>query len=176
MSASTITALLGGCSGRSADAPAHEFVSLDADQQALVARLVDLVIPQTDTPGALAAGADEFIDKMLSDWMPDDERDAFLAGLATLDARARSEAGAPFVQVDAERQVALLTALDAEAYQGSAAQARGADTPFMKRLKELTLAGYYTSEIGATQELQWIAMPGRYDGDVPLTEVGRAWA
>ena len=40
----------------------------------------------------------------------------------------------------------------------------------------MTVAGYYTSEVGATQELRWLAAPGRYDADVPLAEVGRAWA
>ncbi len=48
--------------------------------------------------------------------------------------------------------------------------------PFFMTLKELTLAGYYTSEIGATQELQWNSAPGRYDADVPLADVGRTWA
>ncbi|MEM1118395.1 MAG: gluconate 2-dehydrogenase subunit 3 family protein, partial [Bacteroidota bacterium] len=48
--------------------------------------------------------------------------------------------------------------------------------PFYRQLKELTVAGYYTSEVGATQELQWLAVPGRYDADVPLSAVGRAWA
>ena len=51
-----------------------------------------------------------------------------------------------------------------------------APPPFFRQLKELTLAGYYTSEAGATQELQWLAAPGRWDADVPLSEVGRAWA
>ena len=51
-----------------------------------------------------------------------------------------------------------------------------APPPFFRQLKELTLAGYYTSEVGATEELQWLAAPGRYDADVPLSEVGRAWA
>ena len=50
------------------------------------------------------------------------------------------------------------------------------DVPFYRQLKELTVAGYYTSEVGATQELQWQAAPGRYDSDVPLSEIGRAWA
>ena len=52
----------------------------------------------------------------------------------------------------------------------------GDGPPFFRQLKELTIAGYYTSEAGATQELQWLASPGRYDADVPLSEVGRAWA
>ncbi len=48
--------------------------------------------------------------------------------------------------------------------------------PFFRTLKELTVAGYYTSKIGMTEELQWLAAPGRFSGDIPLAEVGRAWA
>ncbi|WP_412061248.1 gluconate 2-dehydrogenase subunit 3 family protein [Rubrivirga sp. IMCC45206] len=61
--------------------------------------------------------------------------------------------------------------------EGTTSTGGAADAPpFYRQLKELTLAGYYTSEPGATQELQWLASPGRYDADVPLSEVGRAWA
>ncbi len=56
------------------------------------------------------------------------------------------------------------------------AEAAPAAPPFFRTFKELVLAGYYTSEIGATQELQWLAAPGRYDGNAPLADVGRAWA
>ncbi len=48
--------------------------------------------------------------------------------------------------------------------------------PFFSQLKELTVAGYYTSEVGATQELHWNPAPGEYRPDVPLAEVGRTWA
>lgn len=48
--------------------------------------------------------------------------------------------------------------------------------PFFRQLKELTLAGYYTSEVGATEELRWNPAPGRYDADVPYSDIGRAWA
>ena len=60
--------------------------------------------------------------------------------------------------------------------EGTATVDRPDGPPFYRQLKELTLAGYYTSEVGATQELQWLAAPGRYDADAPLSEVGRAWA
>lgn len=58
---------------------------------------------------------------------------------------------------------------------GPAARAR-AELPFFRTMKELTLAGYYTSEIGATQELRHAPVPGRYDGCLPFAEVGRTWA
>ncbi len=174
MSTSTVSALLAGCSGRTSGQGSHTFRVLSRPQQDLSATLVELIIPQTDTPGARAAGAHEFIDKMLADWMPDDERDRFLAGLGDVNTRAQTAHGADFVNLPSAEQVAILTQLDAEAYADTNDDA--AATPFFRSLKELTLAGYYTSEIGATRELQWLAWPGRYDADAPLSDVGRAWA
>lgn len=48
--------------------------------------------------------------------------------------------------------------------------------PFFAHVKELTLVGYYTSEVGAREELQYLHTPGRYEGCLPLEEVGRTWA
>ncbi len=74
-----------------------------------------------------------------------------------------------------DARTALVAEMDTEAYEPRPDDAPPG-TPFFRQLKELTLSGYYTSEVGATQELQWIEAPGRYDADVPLSEVGRAWA
>jgi hypothetical protein len=43
-------------------------------------------------------------------------------------------------------------------------------------IKELTCLGFFTSEPGATQVLQYEAVPGAYHGCVPLAEVGKTWA
>lgn len=51
-----------------------------------------------------------------------------------------------------------------------------ADRPFYRTMKELTVVGYYTSEVGATRELRHEAVPGRYEGCIPLAQVGRTWA
>ncbi|MDX1579066.1 MAG: gluconate 2-dehydrogenase subunit 3 family protein, partial [Gemmatimonadota bacterium] len=59
---------------------------------------------------------------------------------------------------------------------GGEPAAREEPLPPFALLKEWTLVGYYTSEVGATQELRWLANPGRYAADMPLDEVGRAWA
>ncbi len=175
VSAPTVSALLAGCSGRTSSSGPYAFKVLSPDQAELVATLVDLIIPDTDTPGARSAGAHEFIDKMLADWLPDAERDRFLAGLAGVEARATTAHGMDFIALSEAQQVALLTELDTEAY-ADAENRPASDPPFFRSLKELTLAGYYTSEIGASQELLWMAWPGRYDSDVPVSDVGRAWA
>ena len=202
--------LLAGCRTPAAgDLAAYEYQVLDAGQQRLLAALVDEVVPATDTPSASGAGVPQFVDTMLAEWYAPGERDAFLAGLADVDARSE---GGSFVALGGAARTALATTLDAEAYaeapapepvdgdvagaaQGGTAHAQAqaerevagvqgelADDldappptpPFFRQLKELTLAGYYTSEVGATQELAWTPAPGRFDPNVPVD--GPAWA
>jgi gluconate 2-dehydrogenase gamma chain len=160
--------------------------TLSASQLELVAVMADHIIPETDTPGARAAGVHRFVDTLLTDHYPATERDRFLAGLADVDARAQSRQGRSFVACAAAEQIALLTQMDEEAYPaaGAAGAATGATGAggaaahegwFFRRMKELTLVGYYTSEIGASRELR-VSPFGTYRGDIPYTSVGRAWS
>ena len=145
--------------------------SLSLQENELVATLAELIIPATNTPGARAARVDAFIDGLLSDVFTREERERFLAGLADVDARAHAAHGVTFVKATPAQQTALLTAMDLE----SRKRVEGA-RPFFPWIKELTLVGYYTSEIGATQELRYVHTAGRYDGDVPYSQVGRAYS
>ena len=166
-------AILSGCRAEPAPA-AWTPEALTTDQVDLLGTLVDLIIPASDTPGAKDAGVPVFIDKLLDDWVESEDRVRFRAGLAALDEEMQETHGVAFRESTPEQQNAFLTRLDQEAMQ---AREEGADPlPFFATLKEWTLVGYYTSEIGATQELQWLAAPGRYDADLPLEEVGPTWA
>ncbi|GIX31297.1 MAG: hypothetical protein KatS3mg124_1769 [Porticoccaceae bacterium] len=145
--------------------------------------LCDLVIPPTDTPGAVAAGVPQFIAQVVAEWYTPRERQIFFAGLAALDEIARKQAGRPFAEADDETQRAALAELARAAadYQPPASP-RGfgpapvdEDSPFFVKLRELVVLGYYTSEVGATQELIYVPMPGRFDGEVDFAEVGRQW-
>lgn len=70
-----------------------------------------------------------------------------------------------------ENATAALPATDA-----ARTRPRPSRQPFFRTMKELTLLGYYTSQIGATQELKYARVPGRFDGCVPLATIGRAWS
>jgi hypothetical protein len=150
--------------------------TLTPAQLELVATVAEHIIPQTDTPGARGAGVHRFVDTLLSDHYSKEERDRFLAGLADVDARAQSTQGKNLMACTPEQQLALLTAMDEAAYPPVRIDAaRPPETWFFRRMKELTLVGYYTSEIGATQELH-VSPFGPYRGDIPYRSVGRSWA
>jgi hypothetical protein len=114
-----------------------------------VATLAELIIPTTDTPGARAALVDRFVDSLMANARPED-KDRFLAGLAWMDTRSTALYGKPFTGATPEQQTELLTKLAADSGQ-SADDAPG--VPFFKAMKQMTIAGYYTTKIGLEQEL-----------------------
>jgi hypothetical protein len=146
VSAPLASAVLSGCRAGTSGTGPWAPRSLSATQNDLVVAASELIIPETDTPGAKAAGVNEFIDLMMSDWYPADMRDAFLAGVDDLDARAEALHGKSFLEASEEEQTAVLQALESEG------MATGGPPSFFAMLKELTITGYYTSEVGATQE------------------------
>jgi len=122
---------------------------LNAHQNELVIAVSELIIPQTDTPGAKAARVNEYIDAVLADAKPAD-RDAFLQGLAWMDMRSEHRFNRQFVNASPEQQIELLTALS------TASDPLPEDKPgvdFFTAIKAMTVSGYYTSEAGLTQEI-----------------------
>ncbi|HET9863518.1 MAG TPA: gluconate 2-dehydrogenase subunit 3 family protein [Steroidobacteraceae bacterium] len=141
---------------------------LSPDQFALLEQVTDVMIPPSDTPGAIAAGVPVFLRQMLTDWAAPETRAQIVAVLDRIDKQAWNRYGAAFVALPGERRLDVLRNVDAE---GVASQ----DVAYGK-FKWLVLAGYYQSEIGATQELRYELVPGAWRACLPLTEVGRASA
>jgi hypothetical protein len=74
-----------------------------------------------------------------------------------------------------EQRNALLAALDNQAFgNGASIELPPGEPSLFAILKPLTVAGYYTSEIGATVELHQI--PFKPYEDVPYDEIGKVWA
>lgn len=120
---------------------------LDPHQQRTVAVLAELIIPQTDTPGAKAALVDRFIDGLLETATAADRR-KFISGVGRLDVRSRALFRVDFLTATPAQQTDLLTRLSAE---GSAESRELVD--FFAAMKSMTITGYYTSEIGMRDEL-----------------------
>ena len=135
---------------------------LDPHQRETVATIAEMIIPETDTPGARAANVDAFADVLLAEWYDAPDRDRFLAGLAAIDERSRALFGADFLGCTEPQRTAMLAGLDAEVEALRAAQAKP-NEHFFSRLKWLAVFGYFTSEVGMTQELHWRVIPGVYE-------------
>jgi hypothetical protein len=122
---------------------------LTAKQNDLVVTLTELIIPQTDTPGAKAAGVNRFIDRVLEN-APAPVRSRFISGLQWINERSLSVYKRDFVGASPADQAALLTRL---ADDRNKAPADRVGVEFFRAIKSMTIDGYYTSEIGLKQEL-----------------------
>ena len=138
------------------------FRTLNHDQQSLVTNIAEMIIPETDTPGATSVKVPEFIDLILTEWAHDDEKAAFLAGLHDIDVRA-AMGSSRFVDLPAGKKTELLTALDA-----ARADKTGAGLAFA-RLKAVTVYGYFTSKPVEQEVLKVQIFFNGYQGNVPFT-------
>lgn len=174
LSMTTVSAVLGGCRTTEKEGEEYNLKVLSSHQNELATIISERIIPATDTPGAKAAKVNIFIDKLLADWNTDKERKHFLDGLNSVDETADKMHGAPFLSLSEQQQIEVLERKEEQARKNPM---RGSDLqPFFRMMKEYTLVGYYTSEIGATQELRWNHVAGSYDGCYPYSKVGRAWS
>lgn len=123
--------------------------TLTTHQNDLVVALTELIIPQTDTPGAKAASVNRFIDQVLTDAQPA-VRESFVRGLTWIDTRSRALSGGDFLGASPEQQTTLLTRLSAE---GNPNKEEAIGRDFFQAIKSMTINGYCTSEIGLRQEL-----------------------
>jgi hypothetical protein len=134
------------------------FRTLNAAQQALVTDVAEMIIPETDTPGATSVRVPQFIDLIVTEWMSDEEKKGFLAGLAEIDARG-------FGRMTRTQKADLLATLDAAREDGS-----GPGFAF-GRVKALTVYGYFTSQRVQQDVLKTRMYFDGYHGNVPFTPI-----
>jgi gluconate 2-dehydrogenase gamma chain len=177
VSASALTGILQGCKATPELTYTPQFFT--EDQARIITEVAEIIIPKTDTPGAKDTGVPGFIDLMLKDCYKKEDQDRFIAGLTALDEEAKKAYGDSFIYCKPEQQVELVTKVHADALtQEKENKETNRQRPFILMAKELTLLGFFTSEVGATQVLQYVAVPGSYKGCIPLAEAGngKTWA
>ena len=114
-----------------------------SEEFARIERLADLIIPSDDTPGAREAGAAEFIDFMVAH--DTEQQQPMRAGLAWVHEQSAGRFTRPFLELSEAQQVSLLEPL---AYEAKYREGEEVGREFFRRVKELTVMGFYSSEIG----------------------------
>jgi hypothetical protein len=152
--------------------------TLNPHQNATVVLMSEIIIPETDTPGAKGARVNEFIDVVLTEWATEEDRNHFLEGLAGVDKQSNELYGKDFVEASPVQQLTLMRAMDEAVGMGPGRTARHGNTvperdtqlrgSFFTVFKGVTLHGYYTSEVGFSRELGLQIIPGAQHGCVPV--------
>jgi len=161
------TAILTGCT------PEHQIEGLNfmPEDISFLDEIGDAIIPTTDTPGAKAAGIGSFMVMMVKDCYDGTQQKTFVDGLNTINKEFKAENGKAFVDAAAEERTAYLNKM----YE--TAKASGDRNPeIIYMLKDLTVLGYFSSEIGATQALSYVEVPGRFDPCIPFNPGDKAYA
>lgn len=148
------------------------------DQQTLdlLAEISETILPQTATPGAKEAKVADFMDIMVKDCYTKEDQLIFTEGLKTLEASCKDAIGKGFMECNAEERTKFLTVLDKQQNEYMAAKKKEEPSHYFRMMKELTLLGFFTSEVGSTKALRYIETPGSYDGNLPYKKGDRAWA
>jgi len=156
-------------------------------QRTLMREVAETVLPTTETPGAGAAGTGDFVLLALAHGLdgsrspaasgevifalPEYRRpDGSLRYADWLEKSLDRASGGDWLGLSAARREEVLGSLDKEAF------ANGADNHPWRKIKGLIVIGYYTSEVGGSKELQYVPVPGHWDGKVPLGPHPRAFS
>jgi len=156
-----------------------------ADDIALLDEIAETILPATKTPGAKAAKTGAFMALMVTDCYSAAEQKIFRDGMRQVDDAVRKANNASFMEATPQQRLVVLTTLDQEQKRVMDARETGAGEAaadpkqpahYFRMMKELALLGYFTSEVGCTEALRYVEVPGRFDPCIPYSPGQPAWA
>ena len=166
-------AFLQGC--KTSDKGAYVF-SLTPEQIAFLDEVAETIIPTTNTPGAKAAKVGEFMQVMVTDCYEEKDQKVFSEGMAKVEDAAKAKFSKSFMDTTPEERTTLFNEINKELKSYNEQKKENDPNHYFAMMKQLTLLGYFTSEIGATKALRYVAVPGKYEGCIPYQKGDRAWA
>jgi predicted house-cleaning noncanonical NTP pyrophosphatase (MazG superfamily) len=146
------------------------------DDIAYLDEIADTILPATNTPGAKVAQVGQFMTVMVRDCYEAKDQKAFREGMDKINELSEKQFDKSFMKISPEQRHQLLVKLDAEAKEHHKNKKPEDTAHYFRLMKELTLLGYFTSEIGSTQARRYAAVPGRYDACIPYKKGDKAWA
>jgi gluconate 2-dehydrogenase gamma chain len=141
--------------------------------RAFVDAFCDTFIPDTDTPGAKSAGVPQFIELLITSTPHALAVTEFEANIVLISRDLEERGRAPFVRLAPPQRETILAPFDHAAITATS------ERPYYGTyvsLRVLTVLGYYTSSEGASEELRYEPVPGRYDADIPMDPAARAFS
>ena len=170
-------------------------MTFSAKNMTLLDEIGETILPATSTPGAKEAKVSEVMKTVVTDCYTPESQRAFMEGMVQIDKESQKKYTKDFMQLNREQKEELLNVLEAEAKTFNEKQQKS-DEPRREKLKkedkefdfvpaprhyytmmkQLTLLGFFTSEVGMTKALQYLPIPGRYDGAYKMKKGEKAWS
>ena len=169
-------AFLSGCTNAPENKIGGGGTNFSNDDIAYFDEIAETILPATDTPGAKDAKVGEFMARIVKDCYTEKDQKIFLDGMQALNEASQKKNGKSFMESTPQQRHDLLVDLDKE--QKAYMDKKQKDDPshYFRMMKELTLWGYFTSEVGATKALRYVAVPGRWEGCTDYKKGDKAWA
>lgn len=163
----TAAAVLSGCKSDLNAKPA-DLDLFDQSTYDLIVDVTERIIPKTDTPGAKDANVVSYLHSRLKHFATEEDRASMLDGLKTFDSMADTKFGKPYNHLPEGEKNEILNAMQEEASKS--------DAHIFNQLKQETVVGFFTSEVGATQVLRHDPIPGAYNGCIDFNPGDVVWA
>ena len=147
----------------------------NSDQLSFLREVCETILPKTDTPGATDAKVAEFADIYVKDCYTADNQKIFTTGLQKIDDHCKEMCGKTFMECQPQQRLDCLNKIYKESLEYGKTKKETDPNHYFKLIKEVTLLGFFTSELGGTKVLRHIAVPVKYDGSAAYKQGEPAW-
>lgn len=156
--------------------PEYNGLLTENNYEAWVEEVAETILPRTErTPGAKDAGVGRFMNVIVTECYDEREQQTFLQGITSLNDRSREVYGKTFDRIKPQERHDLLLIMEDESTDYNSDRVEGTPPHYYTMMKQLSLIGFLTSEVGMTQAMRHVSIPGRYDPCVPYEEGEKAW-
>ena len=142
---------------------------------AFLDEVAETIFPKTSTPGAKDAKVGQFMTVMVNDCYDEKDQKVFREGMNTINDLSKKDFDKKFMDTTAQQRLQLLTRLDNEQKDYSKTKKHEDPSHYFTLMKQLTLLGYFNSEIGCTQARRYVPVPGKYEGCIPYKKGDKAF-
>lgn len=150
---------------------------IDQSAIAFLNEIGEVILPGTSaSPGARAANVGAFMNVIVSDCYSVAEQQVFMSGIDAIRQAAKQKYNDTFNALTSEQKQQMLKEIDLEQREYHANKKAEAPVHYFTMMKQLTIWGYFTSEVGSSQALRYVEVPGRYEGCIDYKKGDKAWA
>lgn len=151
--------------------PEKNTYSFSATDEEILAEFAEIILPTTaSSPGAKAAGVGTFIPLIIKDCYPPKLQGVFKNGFEDMLAKCKTKFNKEFLSLNSEEKNQLMNELKQQAIDSNK------EPSFFMIARDLTILGYFSSEIGCTMAREYLPIPGKYDGNAEYKPGQKAWA